>query len=264
MLTVKIGVSNIQAVQKTFELLEILADQSSSLSLNNLADRLDLSRNKAYRLLATMCQQGIIGRDRVSGNYSLGVSAFALAQKMIKGTAIIQFAHPVLEKLAHAHDEAVYYTVMQGEEVVFLDMVDCEQQVKAMSLIGKRLPFFTNAAGKAMKALESVEFLNRLATKKRGISKNIPNPEGLATELLEIRSKGGVAVDHNGLGEGIISVAVAVHDYAGMTVGALILLGPSFRLLSDRIEQEIIPSLVESARIISEKFGYAPLLPTFV
>ena len=71
MLTVKIGVSNIQAVQKTFELLEILADQSSSLSLNNLADRLDLSRNKAYRLLATMCQQGIIGRDRVSGNYSL-------------------------------------------------------------------------------------------------------------------------------------------------------------------------------------------------
>ena len=36
----------------------------------------------------------------------------------------------------------------------------------------------------------------------------------LASELEEIRSK-GVAVDSNGLGEGVISVAVAVRDYAG-------------------------------------------------
>ncbi|HIJ82028.1 MAG TPA: IclR family transcriptional regulator [Desulfuromonadales bacterium] len=263
MLEAKIGSGSIQAVEKTFELLEILAEQPAPLPLNVIADRLELSRNKAYRLLSTMCQQGIIERDPVGGKYSLGVSAFALAQKMIKGTAMIQLAHPILEKLAHDHDEAVYYTVMQGEEVVFLDMVDCGQQVKAVSLIGKRLPFFTNAAGKAMKALESMEFLNRLAAKKRGISKNIPNPVILASELMEIRSKGGIAVDYNGLGEGIISVAVAVHDYAGLTIGALILLGPSFRLLSERIEQEIIPSLVESAGIISEKFGYTPLLPVF-
>ena len=124
MLTAKIGNSSIQAVQKTFEVLEILSEQTSSVPLNILADHLQLSRNKVYRVLSTMCQQGIIERDSVSGKYSLGVGAFALAQKMIKRTSMIQFAHPVLEKLAHDHDEAVYYTVLQGEEVVFVDMVD--------------------------------------------------------------------------------------------------------------------------------------------
>jgi hypothetical protein len=36
------------------------------------------------------------------------------------------------------------------------------------------------------------------------------------------------------------------------------MLGPSFRFLKERIENEIIPSLVESAALASEKFGYMP------
>jgi hypothetical protein len=34
-------------------------------------------------------------------------------------------------------------------------------------------------------------------------------------------------------------------------------LGPAFRLLTDRIENEIVPSLLEGAEMLSMKFGYA-------
>ena len=40
-------------------------------------------------------------------------------------------------------------------------------------------------------------------------------------------------------------------------VGALTLLAPSFRMLADRLEQEIIPSLREGAEILSFKYGHA-------
>jgi len=53
-------------------------------------------------------------------------------------------------------------------------------------------------------------------------------------------------------------VAVAVRDYAGKVVGAITMLGPSFRMFTDRLENEIIPSLMEGAELLSEKFGYAP------
>jgi hypothetical protein len=36
------------------------------------------------------------------------------------------------------------------------------------------------------------------------------------------------------------------------------MLGPSFRFLKERIEKEIIPSLIEGAALASEKFGYMP------
>jgi DNA-binding IclR family transcriptional regulator len=146
-------------------------------------------------------------------------------------------------------------TVLRGDEVLFLDMVDCDRQVKAASLVGKRFPFFTNASGKAIKALEARE-MSRRPGKKRAAGGMDLNLAELEAELSAIREK-GVAVDSEGLGEGVISVAVAVRDYAGKVIGALTMLGPSFRMVTSRLESEIIPSLTEGAEILSMKFGYA-------
>ena len=47
-------------------------------------------------------------------------------------------------------------------------MVDCDQQVKATPLLGERFPFFTNAAGKVMKALDSRDMLERVFKRRGG------------------------------------------------------------------------------------------------
>jgi DNA-binding IclR family transcriptional regulator len=242
-------------VNKAFELLEIIAEGASSHSLLQLSERVDLSRNKTFRLLATLCEKGLLDRDTATGNYQLGVSSVALGQKFIMNSSVINYAHPVIEALARKHDEAVYMTVIRDDEVLFLDMVDCTQQIKATPLVGKRFPFFSNAAGKVMKALDSRDLLDKLFT-KQGRKANLPDMQVFASELTEIRCK-GVAVDNNGLGEGIVSVAVVVRDYAGKVVGAITMLGPSFRMLTERLENEIIPSLLEGGEMLSEKFGFA-------
>jgi DNA-binding IclR family transcriptional regulator len=52
-------------------------------------------------------------------------------------------------------------------------------------------------------------------------------------------------------------VAVVVRDYAGKVIGALTLLAPSFRMLQDRLENEVIPCMLEGAEQLSMKFGYS-------
>jgi len=170
--------------------------------------------------------------------------------------SVVNYAHPILEELVRKHDEAAYMTVIQDADVLFLDMVDCDQAIKAAPLVGKRFPFFSNAAGKVMKSLDSQDLLERLL-KKVTRKSDRPDLDKLNLELSEIRAS-GVAVDRGGLGEGIISVAVAVKDYSGKVVGAITLIGPSFRMLAERIENEIIPSLLAGGELLSEKFGYAP------
>jgi DNA-binding IclR family transcriptional regulator len=246
---------SVQSVGKALDLLEALTDESPLATLPNLAERLGLSRNKVFRLLATLESRGLVEREEGSGVYRLGLSSVALAQRFISSASIIKHAHPIMEELARKHDEAVYLTVLLGDEVLFLDMVDCWQNVKTAPMVGKKVPFFTNAAGKVLKALESQELLERLF-KRRGSRKGIPDIEVLGTELHEIRER-GVAIDQNGLGEGIVSVAVTIRDYAGKVVGALAMLGPSFRMLTERVENEIVPSLLEGAEVLSMKFGYA-------
>src|SRR5512138_100323 len=197
---------SVQTVEKALDLLEALADEISPATLPHLAERLSLSRNKVFRLLATLERRRLVEREDVSGIYRLGVNSVALAQRFISSASIIRHAHPVMEELVRKHDEAVYLTVLLGDEVLFLDMVDCLQNVKTTPMVGKRFPFFTNAAGKVLKALESQEILERLFS-RRGKRKDLPDMEVLGSELSVIREK-GVAVEQGGMGEGVVTVAV--------------------------------------------------------
>ncbi len=248
----------VQTVHNAFEILEYLSEDRAEATLQTLASRFNLTINKTFRLLSTLCENGLVEQDKPSGTFRLGMASFSLAQKLSGNSNIINITHPVIEQLAKKHDEAVYMAVIKGDDVLFMDMADCHQQIKAMPLLGKTFPYFTNAAGKVMKALESAEVIEWLISSKRSKTKHISDPEALASELQEIRSNGGVAIESDGLGEGLISIAVAVKDYAGHVIGAITMYGPSFRLMRDRIEREIIPSLLEAAAFTSQRFGYLP------
>lgn len=252
------GTYSVQSVTKAFELLEMLAAEDGNATIPLLAKRLDLSRNKVFRLLATLEEKGLIEREEQTGVFRLGLHAFEMAQHILKSASVIRLAHPVMEELARKHDEAVYVTVMNNDEVLFLDMVDCFQQIKTVDMVGQRFPFFTNAAGKAIKAMSSTDFIERMNRRRSRKDVAMPDPKVLESELMEIRKK-GVAVDFGGLGDGVCAVAVAIRDYAGKVVCALTMLAPSFRMLQDRLENEIIPSMLEGAEVLSMKFGYAKI-----
>src|SRR6185369_8383006 len=252
------GTYSVQAVVKAFDLLEFLSAEGSNPTVPLLAKKLELSRNKVFRLLATLEDRGLIERDDATGTYRLGLCAFEMAQHILQSASLIRLAHPVMEELAHKHDEAIYITVMNNDEVLFLDMVDSFQQIKTIPLVGRRFPFFTNAAGKAIKAMSSSDVLEKFG-KRQANKTGVPNIKQLESELDNIR-KSGIAVDFGGLGEGICAVAVAIRDYTGKVVGALTMLAPSFRMLQERLDKEIIPSMLDGAEVISMKFGYAKIV----
>lgn len=244
------GLYSVQAVIKAIDLLTALAEVGTSTTVQALANKLELSRNKTFRLLATLEEKGLVGRNEDTGTYHLGLHAFGMAQHILKSADLIRLAHPVMKELARKLDEAVYITVMSNDEVLFLDMVDSLQQVKAVDMVGRREPFFTNASGKVIKSLSSTD---TLARGKR--SHDIPDLEAFELELQEIRKR-GVAVDFGGMGDGLCAVAVAIRDYAGKVVCALTLLAPSFRMIQGRLDLEVIPMMLEGAEQLSLKFGY--------
>lgn len=245
----------VQTVEQAFDLLEAISEKPDSATLPYLADHLGLSRHKVFRLLATLESMGLVERGEQSGHYQLGHHSIEIAHKFMKNLSVIRYSRPVMETLEQRLDEAVYLALLKGSEVLFADMVDTDQQIKTTSLVGQRLPFFTNAAGKVMKAFDSRDLVEKFFSRNRK-SPDAIDLSALEAELNAIRTT-GVAIETGGLGEGITSVAVAVRDYAGKVIGALTVLGPSFRMLSERIEREIVPSMLESAALLSEKFGYA-------
>lgn len=251
------SVYSVKSIKNALDVLEILSEFEYGAHLSTLSSRLKLSTNCAFRVMKTLCEKDLVEYDSQQATYRLGAYSATLAQKFLKNINVISYAHPILEELVRRHDEAAYMAVCRDNEVLFLDMVDCSQQIKAAAFVGQRVPFFNNAAGKVMRALDSRELLERLL-KMSGRRKELPDLELLDAEMQAIRTS-GVSIDRGGLGEGIISVAVAVRDYAGKAVGAITLIGPSFRLLGERLENEIVPSMLEGAEMLSTKFGYVKM-----
>ncbi|MBU5636250.1 IclR family transcriptional regulator [Geomonas sp. Red69] len=264
-------------LQKAVELLEIVAARGKGYSLSALAREAGITPYRTRLLLALLEDKGLVQCAIQSGKYDES-RARKLARTLLQNArnsrvlapivrpllsehdddlkvTILKDARPVLEALARRHNEAIYMAIPNGDEVLLLDMVDPSRQERG-ELVGRRFPFFANAAGKVMRAIDSWDLLEQIGRRWRGGRGEHPDLAVLRVELEQIRED-GVAVECSGMGDGVVTVAVAVRDYAGKVVGALMLIGPSFRLLGDRLEQEIIPSLRLSAELLSARFGYA-------
>ncbi len=72
------SVYTVQSVVKAFELLDILTTFPNSASLQILAASIELTSNKTYRLLSTLCENGLVEQEKPSGNYRVGINSYGV------------------------------------------------------------------------------------------------------------------------------------------------------------------------------------------
>lgn len=228
----------VQSVESALDVLEALTECTDGIGITRLSERLSLSKAKVFRLLATFERRGYVEKEKRTGRYRLGTSAFETGQKFLLSLALLQKSKTVMESLAWKCNEAVYLGLRRGMEVLLLDMVDTLQQVKVVPLLGRRYPLEKVAAGAVL-----------LAAMTTAESAQASDPWNGTRHL-------GFARDCSALGEGISSLAVPLWNGAGEVVGSLSLVGPSFRFEETRMEQELLPLLRQAGEIISSRSGY--------
>jgi len=232
----------IQSVENALDVLEALGDGPEDIRISQLSTRLGLNKTSVFRLLATFERRGYVEKEDNNGSYRLGLTAYEIGQKFLLRMDLLRKAKPMMERLAHACDEAVYLAVPRDGEVLFLDMVDTSQQVKTASLVGRRFPLTETAAGKVVLATSQV------------LSETIDT--GLTPdESRAICQKGG-CIDRGVLADGVASLAVPLSGPSGEHLGALVIVAPDFRLGADRIGGELMPMLIEAGEITSSKLGH--------
>lgn len=240
----------VQSVESALDVLEALSECADGIGITRLSQRLSLSKAKVFRLLATFERRGYVEKEKRTGRYRLGASAFETGQKFLLSLGLLQKSKTVMESLAWRCNEAVYLGLQRGMEVLLLDMVDTLHQVKVVPLLGRRYPLESVAAG--------VVLLTALGAS-----------EGVAAEHRDSARQRGYASDCGALGEGISSIAVPLWNGANEVVGSLCIVGPSFRFDEPRLEREILPLLRQAGEIISSRSGYpgktgqsSPALPS--
>lgn len=243
---------SIQSVDNALDVLEALCEAGDEVRISQLSEKLGMNKTSVFRLLATFENRGYVEREKGSGKYRLGLSAYEMGQKFLSRMHLLRKAKPVMERLVRQVNEAVYLAVPRDPSILLLDMVDTSAQVKIVSLAGNRYPISATAAGKVILAFRPEESEGSNGSQgKRG-------REVVQLTLAEqqaIRST-GLCLDRGGLGEGVVSAAVPLFRSGGEVVGSLCCVGPDFRMNENRLQEEISPQLREAGDIISSKLGH--------
>jgi len=233
---------SIQSVENALDVLEALSEEEGEVRISRLSQRLGMNKTSVFRLMATFESRGYVERENGSSKYRLGLSAYEVAQKLLSRMELLRKARPVMEKLVRSTKEAVYLTVPRAGDVLFFDMVDTTHQVKIVSLVGRRYPLETTAAGRIQLAFTE--------------ENERPPLDALLQRELAATHARGYCQDTGTLGDGVTALAVPLLSKAGRLAGSLCLVAPDFRMSPELIRDELVPQLVEAGTIISSKLGY--------
>ncbi|MFQ6672690.1 MAG: IclR family transcriptional regulator, partial [Candidatus Tectimicrobiota bacterium] len=103
-----------------------------------------------FRLLATLETRGYVEQDKETERYRLSAKTFQLARVFLHHLDLRRQAHASLEALGQKCGETVYLGLLERGSAVYVDVVESEQAVRVAPRLGRSLPAWCTAAGKAL------------------------------------------------------------------------------------------------------------------
>lgn len=146
----------VKSAVRTVELLEYLAArQDSPARLREICAALDVPRSSAHALLRTLAAQGWVRCDESGTLYGIGIRALLVGTSYLDSDPYLPLMTPFLDELRHDLDETFHLGRLDGTDIVYLATRESKQYVRTANRVGRRLPAYATALGKALLAERS-------------------------------------------------------------------------------------------------------------
>jgi DNA-binding IclR family transcriptional regulator len=244
-----------RTVERALDVLLCFSQEEPVLSLTQIAEHLALPKSTVHRYLATLERARFVRRDGASGLYHLGLRFIEMASLVLQEADLQRWAQPHLERLAAECGETVDLAVLDGDQVVYLQVIESPQRVKIAAAVGQRLPAHCTASGKAFLAYLAEDQvcgilgggLNRYTASTRTA---LPD---LYDDLRQTRER-GFAISEQEYERDINAVAAPILDAHGCPVAVIAVAGPAFRLSHARM-LELGQSICSATEALSREVG---------
>ena len=244
--------SRVQSIERAFAVLGALGD--GPMRLTDVAERVDLPKSTAARLLASLAREGAVEQIPGDTRYRLGARMVSLAAGVVPTRSVVALARPVLVELASAVGEAAGLSMADGFVVHYVDQVDTTHQVQVRDWTGTRLPMHAVSSGQVFLAHMAPSAVDRLLAEplERFTPRTLVDAAALRDRLRRIQVD-GYAWTRDEFAEGINSVAAPVADASGEVSVAVHVHGPAYRFPAAGAETTIALQVLTAAARISAR-----------
>src|SRR5437867_3746147 len=150
------------AVTRAATILDVLADNDGEAAgPSEIARRLGLPKSSIANICGALADAGFV--RRIGTGFALGRRLAELGGAYLATVDQVQEFYEASRQLPNGSDETVQFAVLDGLDVTYLARHDGRQQIRLTSGIGRRLPAYSTATGKAaLASLDDRELDRRL------------------------------------------------------------------------------------------------------
>lgn len=247
----------VPALEKCFNILELLSKTKNGLGISEIANALEYHKSTVYNTAYTLCELGIL-ETMPDNKFRLGLQLYALGKVAGSDSELIQTVHPFLDRINKKMNLSAFLGILIGKQVVTVDKVDSPVHLMVSSSIGGSTPILAGAVAKVILSKMSESKIDNILSK----NELVPYTRFSCTDKNEYRKMieqariDGYAFSNEEYIEGIRAIAVPLDKYKGNIFAAIYVVG-----LTNQLKDEDIPVyselLKKVAYEIDTRLGFA-------
>jgi DNA-binding IclR family transcriptional regulator len=241
-----------QPTLRVMNILELLADFPEGLNLSEIAKHIGSSKSTVLPILHTLAGRRFIFLNKKNRRYTVGIASYCVGAVYNTGKSAFTFIKNEMTHITGKTGEVCQMGILDNGCVLYIAKVDSNEPIRIASFVGKRLPAYCTALGKAMLSSKTIDEIKQLYPD--GLSaytdRTITDFSVLEEQLHEIRLN-GIAYENSEITNQIECFAVPVYAGDGL-LGAISVSAPSFRLTDAK--KAVIFSALQESRVRIETY----------
>ncbi|MGR9250512.1 IclR family transcriptional regulator [Rhizobium leguminosarum] len=242
-------------LDRCFDVITLLTENATGLSLGEISRRLDIPKSAAHRLLNSLCDLGWAEQDPENGFYRLSLRLAVMGQRLLAGTRIPDICQPILDRLASNTKGLGRIAILDPDGLTWISHSQGMRSglIYQPELVAK-VPLHTTANGKAWLAtLGREEALARavasgLGRTDLGGPRVITSKQTFSAALDETEERGWAAAIEEA--EAGVAAVAAVIRVGGQVVGTVSIAGPIHHF-----SPLVLPQLAEQVKATAEELS---------
>ena len=241
------------SIEKGVLVLDAFYNAGQYLRFSDLVLITGLSKSAVQRYVYTWEKLGFLKKNQQTRQYSLTAKSLDVAYSYLRSSPMIEMAVPHLVEARNRCGQTVNLSFLDDTELIYVFRAPNQLHNLNSSIIGRRIPLYCSAGGRAILSKLPDEDIKAIISKsdlKKWTPHTQTDPVKLFELVMETRDKGySIIVQETLLGEITVAAPVISHQFDGLAAVHIPVMMRDWT--KDRVEKELAPEVVKTARIIS-------------
>lgn len=239
----------VQSVVRALRVQESIGQAGRPLSLAEIARAAGIDRSAAQRFAHTLESLGYLERGDSGQGYRPGMKTLDRGFEFLRAHPLVERATPALIELRKETKERVDLSLFDGASIIYAIRLQSKRETFYATLVGRRIPTFCTAGGRAMLALledaEIEEILDRSDLTPK-TPKTITDRAEIMARIARARADGyALAQEEGQMGE--IVIGIAIRGAQGRPVAAIHIAGSLSEWQEQDFRDRCAPLAMEAA-----------------